>query len=80
MVSTPDDSSLSSNQDINQFLVYAGIELISLIQLSETLPVELTETYQNFISWEVNEDHVNGPPSRPNNFSTQEPQLLMYTK
>ena len=73
MVSTPDDSSLSSDQDINQFLVYAGIEPISLIQLSETLPVELTETYQNFISWEVKEDHVNGPPSRPNNFSTQEP-------
>ena len=71
MVSTPDDSSLSSNQDINQFLVYAGIELISLIQLSEILPVELTGTYQNFISWEVKEDHVNGPPSRPNNFSTQ---------
>ena len=80
MVSTPDDSSLSSNQDINQFLVYAGIELISLIQLSETLPVELTRTYQNFISWEVKEDHINGPPSRPTNFATQEPQLLMYTK
>ena len=71
MVSTPDDSSLSSDQDINQFLVYAGIEPISLIQLSETLPVELTGTYRNFISWEVKEDHVNGPPSRPNNFSTQ---------
>ena len=26
MASAPDDSSLSSDQDINQFLVYAGIE------------------------------------------------------
>ena len=46
MASALDDNFLSSNQDTNQFLVYAGIEPISLIQLSETLPVELTETHK----------------------------------
>ena len=41
------DNYLLSNQDINQFLVSMeiGLNPKSLIQLSETLPIELTETH-----------------------------------
>ena len=44
MTSTPRDSSLSSDQDTNQFLV-GGLNHRSLIQPSETLLVELTGTH-----------------------------------
>ena len=47
IVSTPDDNSLSLNQDINQFFVYMGIESKSFMQPSETLLVELTRTHTN---------------------------------
>ena len=49
MASAPDNSSLLSDQDTNQFLVYAGIEpqiSYTSIQLSETLPIELIGTHQ----------------------------------
>ena len=36
MASTPDDSSLSSDQDTNRFLMYAGLNPRSLIKPSET--------------------------------------------
>ena len=46
MTSTPRDSSLSSDQDTNQFLVRGGgLNHRSLIQPSETLPVKLTGTH-----------------------------------
>ena len=38
MASTPDDSSLSSDQDTNQFWCKRGLNPRSLIQPSETLP------------------------------------------
>ena len=44
MVSTPDDDSLSSDQDTNQFLVYGGLNPRSLVQPLETLPIELTRS------------------------------------
>ena len=45
MVSTLDDNSLSSNQDTNQFWCKRELNPRSLIQSSETLPVEITETH-----------------------------------
>ena len=41
------DNSLLSDQDTNRFLVSMeiGLNPRSLIQLSETLPIELTETH-----------------------------------
>ena len=41
------DNSLLSDQDTNRFLVSMeiGLNSKSLIQLSETLPIELTETH-----------------------------------
>ena len=45
MASTLDDSSLSSNQDMNQFWCKRGLNPISVIQPSEILPVELIETH-----------------------------------
>ena len=44
MASAPDDSSLLSNQDINQFLVYVGIESQIFYLTIKDLPVELTRT------------------------------------
>ena len=41
MASAPNNNSISSDQDINWFLVLAGLNLRSLIQPSETLPIEL---------------------------------------
>ena len=41
MSSAPNDRFLSLAQDTNQFLVYAGLNPISLIQLSKILPIEL---------------------------------------
>ena len=45
MSSAPNNRFLSLDQDTNQFLVYAGLNTISLIQLSEILPIELTATH-----------------------------------
>ena len=45
MASTPDNSYLLSEQDTNQFWCRQGLNPTSLIQLSETLPVELTRTH-----------------------------------
>ena len=45
MASAPYDRFLSSDQDTNQFLVRRRLNHKSLIQLSETLPVELTGIY-----------------------------------
>ena len=48
MASTPDNSSLLSDQDTNQFWCRRGLNPRSLIQPSETLPVELTGTHVQF--------------------------------
>ena len=45
MASAPDDSSLSSNQDMNQFWCKQGLNPMSFIQPSEILPVELIGTH-----------------------------------
>ena len=44
MTSVLNDIFLSSDQDTNQFLVYAEIKSGSLIQPSETLLIKLIET------------------------------------
>ena len=46
MVSTHNDSFLSLNQNINQFLIRRWLNLKSFIQPSEILLVKLTETYK----------------------------------
>ena len=51
MVSTPDDDSLSSDQDTNQFLVYGGLNPRSLVQPLETLPIELTRSRSFWYSY-----------------------------
>ena len=48
MASAPDNSSLLSDQDTNQFWFKRGLNLRSLIQLSETLAVELTGIHVQF--------------------------------
>ena len=50
MASAPDNSFLLSDQDTNQFWCKRGLNLRSLIQPSETLPVELTGTHHTFSS------------------------------
>ena len=45
MVSISDDNFVLSDQDTNRFLVQVGIKPQTLIQPSETLSVELTETH-----------------------------------
>ena len=45
MTSSPDNNSLLSDQNTNQFWCRWGLNSRSLIQPSETLPVELTETH-----------------------------------
>ena len=45
MASALDDSSLSSNQDMNQFWCKQGLNPMSFIQPSEILPVELIGTH-----------------------------------
>ena len=45
MTSVFDNSSLLSNQDTNKFWCKRGLNLRSLIQLSGTLPVDLTGTH-----------------------------------
>ena len=47
MVSASDNNSLLSDQDTNQFWCRRVLNPRSLIQLSETLLVELTETHTN---------------------------------
>ena len=47
MVSASDNSSLLLDQDTNQFWCRRVLNLRSLIQPSETLLVELTETHTN---------------------------------
>ena len=51
MVSASDNSSLLSDQDTNQFWCRRVLNLRSLIQPSETLLVELTETHTNDMTW-----------------------------
>ena len=46
MASAPDNSSLLSDQDTNQFWCRRGLNPRSLIQPSEILPVELTRTHR----------------------------------
>ena len=48
MISAPDNSSLSSDKDTNQFLVQTELNFKSLIQLSKTLLVKLTRIYRTF--------------------------------
>ena len=50
MASAPYDRFLSSDQDTNQFLVRRRLNPKSLIQLSETLLVELTRIYGPLMS------------------------------
>ena len=45
MASAPDNSSLLSDQDTNQFWCRRGLNPRSLIQPLKTLPVELTGTH-----------------------------------
>ena len=45
MASAPNDNSLSSDRNANQFLVYTKIEPWSLIQPLKILLVELTRIY-----------------------------------
>ena len=45
MAFTSDNSSLSSDQDTNQFWCMRGLNPRSLTQPSETLPIELTGTH-----------------------------------
>ena len=47
MASAPNNSSLLLDQDINQFRFKWRLNPRSLIQLSETLPIELTGTYNS---------------------------------
>ena len=50
MESVPDESSLSSDQDTNQFFwCRRGLNSRSLIQPSDTLPVELTGTRMHML-------------------------------
>ena len=51
MAFAPDDSSLLSDQDTNQFWCRRGLNPRSLIQPSETLSVELTRIYYKHISY-----------------------------
>ena len=45
MTFIPNDSYLSSNQDINRFLVYVELNPRFLIQPLKNLPVKLTGSY-----------------------------------
>ena len=45
MAFAPDDNYLLLDQDINRFLGRWRLNCISLIQPSETLPIELTRTH-----------------------------------